>query len=373
MTTVPITKLPDSVRSLASNVDVTTATLEKRQFADGSWGLVAVPVEKQVPDFTGSAMVSFPLPFGVAEKLAVPNGLPPGDMHVTIAYLGPSEALTVDQVVAIADVLQMSVSIAPPGPLRGRVGGIGMFAPGEDGTPVWVTPDVQGLAELGADIRQRIAQVVELPSEHGFVPHITLTYLDAPEEGLALPAPPELALEFDRVEFKVGEARVSFRFGEEPQPGVAWLDVARKAASPDVNDAKPVEVSKADAELRYTLGPWYVPHVLDSDAEWTDEHELQAAVWRYVDGGDRFIRLQHNPEIVAGRWVEIMSWPHAIEVPMIDPETGEERTQEFPAGTVFLGVLWEEWSWPLVRNGYLRGYSIGGEALRLMVDLPTST
>jgi hypothetical protein len=128
-------------------------------------------------------------------------------------------------------------------------------------------------------------------------------------------------------------------------------------------------VSKSVAEKRYTLGPMYIPNSLDAQNEWTDEEELQQAVWKYVRSGDRDIRLQHNRDIVAGEWVECMAWPYSLEVPMTTPE-GIMEMVEFPPNTVFLGVIWEPWAWDMVKAGSLRGYSIGGAAARVLADLP---
>jgi hypothetical protein len=126
-----------------------------------------------------------------------------------------------------------------------------------------------------------------------------------------------------------------------------------------------------NAELRYTLGPWYVPNSQDAHGEWTDTQELQKALWGYVENGDRDIRLQHNVNVVAGKWVEAMTWPHPVDVPMLQADTGAIRKTTFPAGTVFLGVQWEPWAWDLVKKGKIRGYSIGGTGAGVEVDLPT--
>ena len=128
-------------------------------------------------------------------------------------------------------------------------------------------------------------------------------------------------------------------------------------------------VSKAVDEKRYTLGPMYVPDSIDAQGEWTDAEELQRAVWKYVQSGDRRIRLQHNRDIVAGEWVECMAWPYSVEVPMMHPD-GTADVCEFPANTVFLGVIWEPWAWDMVKAGSLKGYSIGGAAARVLADLP---
>ena len=127
-------------------------------------------------------------------------------------------------------------------------------------------------------------------------------------------------------------------------------------------------VFKAD-EKRFTLGPWYIPDKADAHNEWTDSEELQNALWNYVKSGDRRIRLQHNKNVVAGEWVETMTWPYPVSVPVTKVDgTIEEIT--YPKGTVFMGVQWEPWAWELVKKGKLTGYSIGGKAERVLVDLP---
>jgi hypothetical protein len=128
------------------------------------------------------------------------------------------------------------------------------------------------------------------------------------------------------------------------------------------------EVSKAEGEKRYTLGAMYIPDRLDAHNEWTDAEELQRAVWDYVRSNDRRIRLQHNRDIVAGEWVEVMSFPYELTVPITTP-SGITVNHTYPANTVFLGVIWEEWAWEKIQRGEILGYSIGGRAERLYVDM----
>ena len=125
---------------------------------------------------------------------------------------------------------------------------------------------------------------------------------------------------------------------------------------------------KAD-EKRFTLGPWYIPDQQDAHGEWTDTKELQNALWNYVKAGDRRIRLQHNKDVVAGEWVEAMTWPYPVTVPVTKVD-GTTEDVTYPAGTVFMGTQWEPWAWELVKKGKLTGYSIGGKAERMLVDLP---
>lgn len=128
------------------------------------------------------------------------------------------------------------------------------------------------------------------------------------------------------------------------------------------------DLQKAEGEKRYTLGAMYIPDMEDAHGEWTDSNELQRAVWDYVRTNDRRIRLQHNRDVVAGEWVEVMSFPYSLTVPIKTSE-GQEMQHTYPPNTVFLGVIWEPWAWEMVTEGKIRGYSIGGKAERLFVDI----
>jgi hypothetical protein len=127
-------------------------------------------------------------------------------------------------------------------------------------------------------------------------------------------------------------------------------------------------VTKADDAKRYTLGAMYIPDRVDAHGEWTDADELQRAVWDYVKTNDRRIRLQHDRDVVAGEWVEVMAFPYELTVP-IKTLSGLEVSHTYPPNTVFLGVIWEPWAWKKVQAGEILGYSIGGKAERLYVDM----
>ena len=127
-------------------------------------------------------------------------------------------------------------------------------------------------------------------------------------------------------------------------------------------------VTKADDAKRYTLGAMYIPDRVDAHGEWTDADELQRAVWDYVKTNDRRIRLQHDRDVVAGEWVEVMAFPYELTVP-IKTLSGLEVSHTYPPNTVFLGVIWEPWAWKKVQEGEILGYSIGGKAERLYVDM----
>lgn len=147
-----------------------------------------------------------------------------------------------------------------------------------------------------------------------------------------------------------------------------WVDKLYRQYDLAKSYGEVTTVFKAD-EKRFTLGPWYIPNKADAHNEWTDSEELQAALWDYVKKGDRRIRLQHNKNVVAGEWVETMTWPYEVTVPMTKAD-GTVVDVSYPKGTVFMGVQWEPWAWDAVKKGKLTGYSIGGKAERMSVDLP---
>ncbi|MGA4990409.1 2'-5' RNA ligase family protein [Nonomuraea bangladeshensis] len=167
------------------------------------------------------SMVSLTIPADIAQAVAVEGGLPAAELHVTLAYLG--EGLD-DAALADAALVVERVA-AESGPLSGIIGGVGVFPEGDDGIPAWVPVDVPGLAEL----RQKVVAALDEAGiwyavDHGFTPHMTLTYL-AP--GDPMPAPVEvtpvtfgaltLAVEDDHEDFPLAAGPAE----PAPEPGPA--------------------------------------------------------------------------------------------------------------------------------------------------------
>jgi hypothetical protein len=133
-------------------------------------------------------------------------------------------------------------------------------------------------------------------------------------------------------------------------------------------------VTKAATEDRYTFGPLYPAGQLDAHGEYTDPATLQHALWRFMDHTDRAIHLQHQRDITAGRLVEAVSWPspHTTTLRVPGPSGAVAKAAApvtFPAGTAYVGVVWEPWAWNLVKAGKLQGLSMGGSANRVQADL----
>lgn len=131
-------------------------------------------------------------------------------------------------------------------------------------------------------------------------------------------------------------------------------------------------VMAKSAERQYTFGVVYSPSadltspIFDAHNEFIDTDLLQTGQWDYVRSGDRNIYLQHGllgSIQVIGEWVDIVTWPFPVEISLFLP-TGERRTVSVPAGSVWMGVVWNDIGWPLVKSGQIRGFSMGGFAAR---------
>jgi hypothetical protein len=149
---------------------------------------------------------------------------------------------------------------------------------------------------------------------------------------------------------------------------------------PDL-EAAPVAVAwsdrmaKAADTARYTMTVVYkaspgddAPKFDDAHDEFTDADELFQASLGYLESNpSRNIYLQHGMsefgQKLAGRWVHLMPWPFQVKAKFTLP-TGEVQDETIPAGSVYMGIIWEPWSHDLVKQGLLRGLSFGGRARR---------
>jgi len=131
---------------------------------------------------------------------------------------------------------------------------------------------------------------------------------------------------------------------------------------------------KAEDEKHYTFGILYKATDeqledpdFDAHGEAVTGDVLQDAQWQYVRSNDRNIYLQHGLVTggmkVIGEWVDIVSWPFEVTIKMKLPG-GSAKTHVIPANSVFMGVVWNELGWKLIKAGKLRGYSMGGVARR---------
>jgi 2'-5' RNA ligase/SAM-dependent methyltransferase len=189
-------------------------------------------------------MVALRMPKTVADAIAIPGGEKAEDLHVTVAYIpkiGADEAKRMLIQEALAPLAQ---TLAP---IKGCIGGIGVFNASESSgnrRVFYATFSSPGLEKLRAAVLDALAKVgVEPANKHGFVPHITLKYLDEkegiPGQPVAMPDFPvdglcigwaEGAVELELngvVVLKAGEpVKLDLGCGDARAPGHIGIDLA---------------------------------------------------------------------------------------------------------------------------------------------------
>jgi 8-oxo-dGTP pyrophosphatase MutT (NUDIX family)/2'-5' RNA ligase len=188
---------------------------------------VVSPGETGTPDFSTGVMVALPLDPNTAQQLAVPGGLDPADMHVTLAYLGDQNDLPIDMGMdGLLSIVQDWAQTVQP--LLGEVSGPATFE-GTDNAdnPVQVAlVDIPGLNEARQSLVDSLAaNGLPVASDHGYTPHITRAYGPDPvaTDGLG-----GTALTFDQVGVWHGTDQRSIPLGAVVMPVVATFDPSEK-------------------------------------------------------------------------------------------------------------------------------------------------
>lgn len=130
---------------------------------------------------------------------------PPGDHHITLAYLGPLENLGIseqDLAKLVGDFARYNVGVVA------RTNGIGRFY-GEEQDAVWVGVSSPPLMDFRANLCNFIRSIIPYSDSYGFTPHITLAYVDRDAEVSITPKEP-VDLAFNLLTLKVGNTVYSF-------------------------------------------------------------------------------------------------------------------------------------------------------------------
>lgn len=131
---------------------------------------------------TGVALV-LTLPRANARRLAVSDGLPPDDLHVTLLYLGPRAEQPDGRGPALQALVRRIASESTAPALR--ITGVGRFLGADthpfDGTPVdalYLSVDSRDAIALRARVAEAAAEVGAVSaSAYGFTPHVTVAYV----------------------------------------------------------------------------------------------------------------------------------------------------------------------------------------------------
>jgi len=157
-------------------------------------------------------MVAFFLPPDLAGRIAAPGGEPASDLHVTLAYLGENATTRLDK----ARLLSVLGGFAAyQFEIEGQFNGVAQFVNGEERAFVTLL-DAPALSKF----RQRLVECLEqnrmgVAYDHGFIPHVTLAYNQAPEY-TAVAAEFGKPILFSEITLAWGDERVTFKLQAQP-------------------------------------------------------------------------------------------------------------------------------------------------------------
>ena len=142
---------------------------ESRAFAGAN-----AAIGKKEANHTGVMIALYPQP-SVAEKIAIPDGEPADDLHVTLLFFGEAADKTEGDLQKLDLACDKVASAFAP--LKANIGGLGRFyTTDEDGNQAfYASVDHPSLP----DLRQVLANslIGMYKDNHGFSPHMTLKYV----------------------------------------------------------------------------------------------------------------------------------------------------------------------------------------------------
>jgi 2'-5' RNA ligase len=162
------TNAEDALAGKPTAGDATTAEVDQAEAAAAAEMSAGAPVRELAN--TG-AMVAFFPDKETAKALAIEGGEAASDLHLTLALLGEAATLDDERQARLFEVVRSFAILNPP--VSGKITGSGTFDGG-------VTVALVDLPEFPA-WRERLVAALQLngfdvATEHGFIPHITLTY-----------------------------------------------------------------------------------------------------------------------------------------------------------------------------------------------------
>ena len=146
------------------------------------------------------AMISIRVPDEVRDDLLQMGVMDPSDsdgLHITLAFLGIASDLNTIKRGEIGEAVDRAAEVV--GPIRVKISGFGIFSPGPNGSPVWAAASGPGLSRLQAAIEKELEGVIDLPTEHGFIPHVTIGHV-GPGQSLTMPKGPSPSWTAEAVE-----------------------------------------------------------------------------------------------------------------------------------------------------------------------------
>jgi 2'-5' RNA ligase len=186
------------------------------------------------PDHTDGIAVTIEPTAAEKKMLAVAGGLPPAEIHCTLAYLGTTAELTPEDRATVATIIANVGAAAPP--FEGSIAGVGWFG-APDGITLYLVDSTDLAAFRTAIVAALVDVDIPVAMDHGFIPHITAAYAAVPEaDGRA-----GMPVHFNDIRCRWGtEVLVADLLGgETPPPPVADQPAHPPAAVTDTPPTPP--------------------------------------------------------------------------------------------------------------------------------------
>lgn len=169
--------------------------------------------EADQPDNSGGCMLALYPPPDIAASLAVPDGLPPEEIHLTIVYAG--NAADVDRKTLKAVTRQL----ARRPPVEASISGHARFTGGKTDVIVALA-DGSAVEDLRRDAMDALTALgIDIPRDHGYLAHLSMRYADPgdPDPVGRLDSRP---LAFAGISVVHGKKRTDYPF-KDPLPAAA--------------------------------------------------------------------------------------------------------------------------------------------------------
>lgn len=174
------------------------------------------------PDYSDGCMLAlYPAP-GLAEAIAIPGGLEPAEIHVTIAYCGEAAGIDLTALTTAAGQL-----LDRP-PIEATVSGHARFTGGPQDVIVALI-DSHDIEVLRRDTVQALtAAGIEIPQDHGHTPHATQRYINPEDDDPVGRLPPRPAV-FTHLTVVHGTSRTDLPFRDLAENAHPITPYAREA------------------------------------------------------------------------------------------------------------------------------------------------
>jgi len=172
-------------------------------------------------------MVALHLPTDIAKKIALKGGEDPAKLHITLAYLG--KGLSEQQKKTAASVVRRFAESIVDG-LKVTLGGVGRFSASgttEGRDVIYLSVDSPSLTRVRPELANMLREAgFDFDVQHGFIPHVTLAYVDKDEKTPINRVEP-IEIKFDTISLTIANKQMTFPLKLSKQ-NQEFYDVGRR-------------------------------------------------------------------------------------------------------------------------------------------------